>query len=130
MEGCTSPPSTCLIETVEDEQKATELGETGLEVLSLADRARVGTLWETAKDAAKQLDDFPIDGAADAFLNMFEGRVPLITTAEELQRARVAVTRLVATMVHDAQIRSQHAVNPFSLTDALFKNFPLFPFTD
>lgn len=130
MEGCTSPPSTCLIETVEDEQQVAELGETGLEVLSAEDRARVGTLWETAKDAAKQLDDFPIDGAADAFLNMFEARVPLITTAEELQRARAAVTRLVATMVHDAQIRSQHAVNAFSLTDALFKEFPLFPFTD
>jgi hypothetical protein len=129
MEGCTSPPGTCLIETADDERGAKELRDEGLEVLSQADRVRVVTLWETAKDAGRQLD-FPIEGAADALLTMFQARVPLLTNADELQRARVAVTRLVATMVHEAQSKSSHELNAFFLTDALFKNFPLFPFTD
>jgi hypothetical protein len=129
MEGCTSPPSTCLIETPEDEQQAMQLGDKGLEVLSAADRLKVATLWETAKDAGKQLA-FPIEGAGDALLTMFQARIPLVTNADELQKARVAVTRLVGTMVHEAQNKSMHELNAFFLTDALFKNFPLFPFTD
>jgi hypothetical protein len=129
MEGCTSPPSTSLIETPEDEQQAMQVGDQGLEVLSATDRLKVTTLWETAKDAGKQLD-FPIEGAGDALLTMFQARIPLVANADELQRARVAVTRLVATMVHEAQNKSSHELNAFFLTDALFKEFPLFPFTD
>jgi hypothetical protein len=129
MEGCTSVPGTCAVETEMDEHRADELGERGLEVLPAEARERVVALWATAIDAGKQLD-FPIGGAADALLTLFQARVPLITNAEQLQQARVAVTRLVATMVHEAQNKNQHALNAFFLTDALWKDFPLFPFTD
>jgi hypothetical protein len=129
MEGCTSAPDTCSVETPEDEQHAKELRDEGLEVLPAEARQRVGVLWAAAKDAGTQLD-FPIEGAGDALLTLFQARVPLITTDAQLQQARVAVTRLVATMVHEAQLKNFHALNAFFLTDALFKNFPLFPFTD
>jgi hypothetical protein len=129
MIGCTSPPATCTIETDLDEQRADPIGEHGLEVLTTEERDKVLTLWATAKDAGDQLG-FTIDGAADAMLTMFQARVPLITTAAELQAARVAVTRLVTRMVHDAQNVSSHAVNAFFLNDALAKEFPLAPFTD
>src|SRR4029079_14148422 len=119
MEGCTDPPSTCHIETVNDEDRADEPGAKGLEVLPAEDRQRVAALWSTAKDAAVQLE-FPIDGAADALLTLFQARVPLITTDKLLQDARVAVTQLVATMVHEAQLKNFHALNAFFLTDALF----------
>jgi hypothetical protein len=127
MEGCTSVPGTCKVETPEEEQRATEAH--AVEVLPPEARQRVAALWGAARDAAAQLD-FPIEGAGDPLLTLFQARVPLITNDAQLADARVAVTRLVGTMVHEAQLKNFHALNAFFLTDALFKNFPLFPFTD
>lgn len=128
-EGCTTPPDTCSVETLDDEQHATELAADAVEVLPAADRARVNILWETALDAAKQLD-FPIDAAKDPMVTLFQGRVSLITNDDELSRARHAVVRLVMTMVEGARARSFHVMNEFFLTEALFKLPRLFPLTD
>ena len=128
-DGCTNPPDTCLIETVDDEAHASVLGSQGIEVLPPAERARVEALWATALDAARQLN-FPIDAAKDALITLFQGRISLVTNDAQLRTAREAVTRLVAAMVRSAQQRNFHVMNEFFLTEALFNLRHLFPLTD
>jgi hypothetical protein len=55
--GCTNPPSSCPLETSADEQRATELGPSGIEVMPADVRARIAALWETA-DAVAKANDF------------------------------------------------------------------------
>ena len=124
----TNPPATCPVETPEDEKIATPLGAK-VEVLSPDAVGRIAALWATAERAADDLD-FKIDGARDALLTLFEGRIPLVTNDAELQIARRAVTRLVAAMVDGAQRRNFHVMNEFFLTEALFRLRPLYPFAD
>jgi hypothetical protein len=126
---CTNPPDTCSVETPADEQTATELGAETMEVLPPEARDRIDALWKTARTAAQQLD-FPIDGAKDALVTLFQGRVPLITNDDQLNRARASVIRLVTAMIEGAQRRSFHVMNEFFLNEALFNLRPLFPFTD
>jgi hypothetical protein len=124
----TNPPATCPIETAADEETAVPLG-TAVEVLPAEARDRVNALWTEAQSAAKDLD-FSIDGARDALLTLFQGRIPLVTNDNDLSAARRSVRQLVAVMVDGAQRRNFHVMNEFFLTEALFRLHPLFPFTD
>jgi hypothetical protein len=123
----TNPPDTCPVETPADEQTAVEVGV--IEVLPPAMRRYVAVLWETAVAAAEQLD-FPIEGATDALLTLFQGRCVLIGNENQLTDARNATVKLVATMVQGAQAHSFHNLTEFFLTEALFQLRPLYPFTD
>ncbi len=125
---CTNPPDTCVIETEADERTADVLG-TEVQVLPAAASARVDVLWTTAVSVGKQLD-FPVDGAKDALVSLFQGRIALVTTDAQLDQARRAVVRLVSAMIADAQRNSFHVLNAFFLNDALFHLAPLPPFTD
>jgi hypothetical protein len=127
-EGCTSTPDTCAVETEQDEQLAIQLGS-AVEVLPVEQQLRIRTLWATAEEVAKELE-FPIDASKDALLTLFQGRVPLIRTDDDLLRAQKAVVRLVTTMVHGARTRGVHVMNEFFLTEALFNLPRLFPLTD
>ncbi|GAC1456781.1 MAG: hypothetical protein PVSMB1_06530 [Gemmatimonadaceae bacterium] len=125
----TNPPETCSVETPADEQRANVLGPEGLGVLSPDARVRLNVLWETATSAAAQLA-FPIDGAREGLLNLFQARISLITNDDQLQSARESVVQLVGTIVGDAQRRSIHMMSEFLLNEAMFKLRHLFPFTD
>jgi uncharacterized protein (DUF2236 family) len=127
LDGWTTPPTTCLVETPADEQTAREIG--ALEVLTPEMRRSIAALWESAVQTVAQLK-FPIDGARDALLTLFQGRCPLITNDTELAAARHSAVQLVAEMVRGAQAKHFHVLNEFFLNEALFHLRPLFPFTD
>ena len=124
----TNPPGTCPVETPDDEASATPIGGV-VQVLPAAAQDRVEALWATAEAAGKDLD-FPIGGARDALLTLFQGRIALVATDDDLRRARHAVAQLVAATVDGAQRRNFHVLNEFFLTEALFRLRPLFPFAD
>jgi hypothetical protein len=128
-DGCTNPPATCPVETVPDEQVAIELAAQGLEVLPPEARRRVAAMWEAA-EAAATANAFTLDKLRDPLLTLFQGRVPLVTTEDELTRARQAVTRLLQTTIAGARERGFHVLTEFFLTEALFKLPRLFPLTD
>ena len=127
LDGWTNPPTTCIVETPADEQTAHEIG--ALEVLTPEMRRSIAALWESAVQTVAQLK-FPIDGARDALLTLFQGRCPLITDDTELAAARHSTVQLVAEMVRGAQAKNFHVLNEFFLNEALFHLRPLFPFTD
>lgn len=129
MDGCTEPPGTCTVESLEDEQVAKELGAEGLEVLPLDVRRRIAALWETA-DAVATANDFNLDHVRDPLLTLFQARIPLVTNEDELTRARAAVKRLLTTMVEGARARGFRVLTDFFFTEALFKLPRLFPLTD
>jgi hypothetical protein len=129
IQGCVDPPQTCSVEFADDEQVAGELGAAGIEVLPPADRVRINVMWETALDAAGQLD-FTIDQVKEPLVTLFQGRVSLVTNDEQLRQAREAVVRLIATMVEGARLHGFRQANEFALTEALFRLPRLFPLTD
>jgi hypothetical protein len=128
-DGGRTPPSTCSIESLDDEGKASELGAASLEVLPAEVRSRIIVLGSVAEATAKALD-FPLDGVREALGTLIQGRIPLVENDEQLLRARDAIIRLVGVMVRNAQRRGFHALNEFFLTEALAELWPLFPFTD
>lgn len=129
LDGCTNPPSTCSIETEADEQTARELGATLDIAISSEALRRITVLWETAVDRAKELD-FSIDDVKAPLVSLFQERVSLITTDQQLHDARVAVVRLVTEMVAAARRIGFHAMNEFFLNQALFNIGRLPPFTN
>jgi len=127
-QGGAIPPDTCSVESILDEQHATELGQ-NLEVLPLADQIRVNVLWATARATADLLN-FPIDAVRDPLVTLFQGRGSLITNDEQLTRGRQAVYRLVSTMIEGAKTRGFHVMNEFFVNEALNRLPRLFPLTD
>jgi uncharacterized protein (DUF2235 family) len=125
----TNPPTTCTVETPADEQRATELGAEGVEVLPMEARRRLLALWETAVAVAAQ-QDFTLDAVRDPLLMLLHGRISLVTNDQELQTAGHAVARLVTTMIEGAQQRGFHVLAEFFLTEALSQLPRLFPLTD
>jgi hypothetical protein len=129
MDGCTDPPSTCVLESPADEQTATELSAGGLEVLPPEVRRRIAAMWETA-EAVATANDFTLDHVRDDLLTLFQGRISLVTNEADLLVARKAVNRLLLTMVDGARARSFRVLTDFFFTEALFKLPRLFPLTD
>jgi hypothetical protein len=127
--GFTNPPSTCPPETPADEQRATELGASGIEVLPVNVRAKIAALWETA-DAVVKASDFNLDHIRDPLLTLLQGRISLVTTDDQLKIAQNAVSRLMATAIQGTRERGFHVLNEFFLNEALFKLPRLFPLTD
>jgi hypothetical protein len=86
-------------------------------------------MWEAATNVAKQ-EGFSLDPVKDPLLTLFQGRVPLVTNDNDLNKARAAAATVVATMIRGAQNRSFHVLAPFFLNEALFKLHPLWPLVD
>jgi hypothetical protein len=123
----TNPPTTCIVETAADEIAAKVIG--ALEVIPPQMRVRIAAMWETAMATAQQLN-FPLDGARDALLTLFQGRSPLIVNDTDLVKARQSVVKLINQMVQGAQAMNFHVLREFHLNEALFHLRPLYPFTD
>jgi hypothetical protein len=129
MVGWATPPSTCPAETQADEQHAAELGAQSLETLPRDARLRLDALWETA-DREMKRREFSFGEARDALGALFESRVVLITTDQQLQKAGASVVRLVNTMMDESHRRGFHLLHEVDLNEALFNLHPLFPFTE
>jgi hypothetical protein len=129
MDGWTIPPSTCSVESADDERQAQPIGNAGLEVLPTEVRRRIAAMWETA-EAVATANEFNLDQVRDELLTLFQGRVVLVINEEQLKVACAAVTRLMKTAVHGAQERGYHVLAPFFLNEALFQLPHLYPLTD
>lgn len=129
LDGWTTPPATCPVESISDEQTAEEIGSQGIELLPLDARRRIAALWETA-DAAATAAGFTLDHVRDSLLTLFQARIPLVTNEDQLTQARAAVQRLLATMIEGARERNFRVLTDFFYTEALFKLPHLFPLTD
>jgi hypothetical protein len=105
------------------------IGANGLEVLPIEDRRRIAAMWEAA-DAQATREGFTLKDVRDDLLTLFQGRVSLIKTEDDLTRARTAAAQLVATMAHGARTRDFHVLTGFFLTEALFSLRHLYPLTD
>jgi len=92
-------------------------------------RRRIAAMWETA-DAVAKANEFNLDQVRDELLTLFQGRVVLVTSDEQLKVACAAVSRLMNTAVHGAQERGYHVLAPFFVNEALFKLPHLYPLTD
>jgi hypothetical protein len=122
-------PDTCVVETAADDLHAAELGPAGIEVMPMAVRVRLATLWETA-DAVVKAGGFTLEFVHDALLTLLQGRMPLVRTDDDVRTARAAVSRLMNTAVEGARERGFHTLTEFFFNEALFKLPRLFPLTD
>mgnify|MGYP003353396107 CR=1 FL=1 len=86
----TTPPATCPKETAGDEAIASGLGAGGIEVLPLAVRVRLATLWQVAAKVASD-NGFTMDLIHDALMTLLQARIPLVTNDDQLKRAVAAV---------------------------------------
>jgi hypothetical protein len=128
MDHFATPPSTCPVETMQDEQIALELGAQ-VEVLPLEARRRVAQLWATAEEEAKERE-VSIADATDPLVTLFQERVVLITNGDDLAKAGHSVRQLIATMTAIAHRQGFNELKEVQLNEALFKLHPLFPFTE
>jgi hypothetical protein len=124
-----NPPSTCPKESDTDEQTASEVGESGLQIETDDSRRRVLAMWETAM-AVAAAKGFTLNHVREPLLTLFEGRVALVTDEAKLHDAREAVARLIATACAGATQRGFHELEEFFLNEALFKMPRVFPLTD
>lgn len=124
-----TPPSTCPVETPNDEQIALELGAQSLEVLSPEARRHVAALWATAEASAKSAE-IAIGDATDALVSLFQARAVLITTQDELRKAGESVVVLIAAMTARAHTHGFQELHEVELNEALFNLHSLFPFTE
>jgi hypothetical protein len=129
LEGWTTPPSTCPVETEDDEKSATETGSSGVQIGSPEVRRRMAAMWEAADKVARD-NGFDLEHARVWLLNLIEGRVGLVTTDAELTLARANTGRLVARAAANAKRRDFHVLSEFFLNEALFEMPNLFPLTD
>jgi hypothetical protein len=128
--GWAALPATCSIETEADEGTAAEIGANGLEVLPLAVRRRVLAMWEAAEAIAER-DGITIDESAkDVLLTLFQGRISLVSTEDDLHRARRGAAQIAANAIRGARRRGEHRLSGFYVNEALFTTKHLYPVTD
>ncbi len=127
-EGCRTPPSTCTVETVEDERTAREVGADGLQLLPPVMRARLSTLVGVADATAAALK-CPLGGMRETLITLLENRLPLVDSDDKLALAKTSTARLVTQMATEARQLGFDA-NEFALNKALYVLWPIFPFSD
>jgi hypothetical protein len=125
----TNPPETCPIEVEADEQKATAVGESGIQLLPVEVRRRIAAMWESADKVARD-NEFNLDHVRAWVLNLLEGRVILVTNEAELAQARANVGVLIETAAKNAKRRDFRVLSEFFLNEALFSLPHLYPLRD
>jgi hypothetical protein len=126
----TTPPSTCPIETVQDEGRISELSATGIELFPEAVRAKINALAMQANETATQQFGIELGEARDALVTLIQNRIPLVESAEDLNRARKSTADLVATMVDQMKKDGMMGLSAYTLQGALLRFSNLFPYTD
>lgn len=125
----TTPPATCPVESEADEGAVREVGASGVEILSLAERRRIAAMWEAAEQVAKS-NGFDLEHARAWLLNLLEGRVILVTNDADLTRARSGVGTLIQEAASNAKRRDFRVLSEFFLNEALFSLRHLYPVSD
>jgi hypothetical protein len=105
------------------------VGRNGLTILPEVFADRVTVLASVAEAQAKALG-VSLGEAREPLLNLIETRIPLVTDDQKLLAARTALIHLVTEMVAGARRRGFYVLSEFFLNEALFKLWPLPPFTD
>ena len=129
LQGWASLPDTCAVESESDECAASEIGDSGIEILPLEVRRRVLAMWEAAQQIAAR-EDTSLDDSKDLLLTLFQGRVSLVATDDDVKRAQIGAAQLVANAIRGARNRGEHRLAPFYVNEALFNTPHLFPVTD
>ena len=63
-------------------------------------------------------------------MTLFQGRVSLVATDDDVKRAQIGAAQLVANAIHGARTRGEHHLAPFYVNEALFHTRHLYPLTD
>jgi len=130
LQGWVTPPATCPVETETDEEAAGALGADGIEVLPGPVRNRIAAMWEAAQDRAQRLGcEIKDEDTTEWIMTLIQGRVGLVQTPDDLQRARASMETLV-TAAANAQPQPAIRLDPFFLNQTLFNRPHLFPLTD
>lgn len=129
-QGWRCAPGTCAIETTADERQAQPVGAAGGEILAEAERRRVLSMWEAARNHAKAAYDVSLDAVQESMLALMQGRVALVTDDAQLARARADAVVLVDAMMHEAATRGWTRPADVFLNLALQRYRHLYPFTD
>ncbi|MBS1816702.1 MAG: DUF2235 domain-containing protein [Acidobacteria bacterium] len=125
----TNPPATCPVEDEPAEKHASEIGESGIELLPVEVRRRMAAMWEAADTVARDRG-FDLEHVRAWLLNLIEGRVILVTTDAQLTLARANMGRLIAVATDNARRRDFRVLTDFFLNEALFSLPHLYPLTD
>jgi hypothetical protein len=93
-------------------------------------RNRISAIWEAAQDRAQRLGcEIKDEDTTEWIMTLIEGRVGLVQTPEDLQRARASMETLI-TAAANAQPKPAVKLDAFFLNQALFNMPHLFPLTD
>jgi hypothetical protein len=95
-------------------------------------RNRIAAMWEAAQDRAQRLGvEIKDEDTTEWIMTLIEGRVGLVQTPEDLQRARAAMETLITAGVDNAKRKGiNNKLDAFFLNDALFNLPHLFPLSD
>jgi len=126
----TNPPPTCPIETEAEESVATKAGDVSVADLPLDQRRKVVALAETAHATAERLAVTVEPATFDELIYLFQSRLPVIRTDDDLKAAGRAASELVARAVSNARHTQFPTVEPVFLTQAIFQRPALPPLTD
>ncbi len=129
MRGWTNPPGTCPVESEKDEHTASVIGESGIQLMPIEVRRRIAAMYEAADRAARN-QDYNLDHVRTWLLNLFEGRVILVTNDNELAKACANVGVLIDTATGNAKRRDFRVLQEFFMNEALFSLPHLFPLRD
>jgi hypothetical protein len=98
-------------------------------VLPLEKRRQVVAMWEQAATTANARGA-TIDNVRDMLFELFQARVPLINSDDDLQKAVNAVALLISTAIDDSVHSGFHTVEPVFVNQAISQTPHLFPLTD
>ena len=126
----TNPPPTCPVETESNESVAAKTGDVSIAALPLDQRRKVMVMAETARATAERLEETVEPATYDLLMYVFQSRLPVIQTDDDLKAAARAASELVARAVSNAKHAQFPTVEPVFLTQAIFQRPALPPLTD
>jgi type VI secretion system (T6SS) phospholipase Tle1-like effector len=126
----TNPPSTCPVESAADESVAAKAGDVSIVDLPLDERRKVVALAETAHATANRIGVTVEPATYDYLMYLFQSRLPVIQTDDDLKAAARAASELVARAVSNAKHAQFPTVEPVFLTQAISQRPGLPPLTD
>jgi len=129
LDGWTNPPATCPVEGETDERTASAVGESGIQLMPVEVRRRIAAMYEAADKAARK-QEYNLDHVRTWLLNLFEGRVILVTNENDLARACANVGVLIDTATGNARRRDFRVLQEFFMNEALFSLPHLYPLRD
>ena len=130
LDDWTNPPSTCPVETEADELVAARAGDVTIAELPLDQRRKVMVLAEAAHATARHFDVTVEPATYDQLMYLFQSRLPIIQTDDDLSAAAHAASELVARAISNARHAQFPTVEPVFLTQAISQRPALPPLSE